>query len=80
MYYKDYKGTPIEKGDRIRYKKHEGMVVEENCFERREGLYATLNNGFKIRIQDVHKQVRVIQKKKLKKLNNRKNALQIPRK
>lgn len=80
MYYKDSKGNFIKRGDKIRYKKNEGIVVDERTFEKREGMHAVLDSGIKVRIKDIHTQVIVIQDKASNKLNNRKNALQISRK
>lgn len=80
MYYKDCKGKLIKKGDKIRYKKNEGIVVDERTFEKREGLYVILEDGIKVRIKDIHTQATIIQDKTGNKLNNRKNALQISRK
>lgn len=66
MYYKDCKGTLIEEGDKVRYRKKKGIIVKENGFERREGLYAELENGHKVRVQDVHRRMYVIYKARKK--------------
>ena len=62
MYYKDCKGTLIETGDKVRYKKKKGVIVSDEF----EGLYAELKNGLKVRIKDVHRDISVVYKKRKK--------------
>ena len=62
MYYKDCKGALIEEGDKVRYRKKKGVIVDDEF----EGLYAELENGHKVRVQDVHRRMYVIYKARKK--------------
>ena len=62
MYYKDCKGTLIEEGDKVRYRKKKGIIVDDEF----EGLYAELENGHKVCVQDVHRRMYVTYKARKK--------------
>ena len=62
MYYRDCKGIPIEKGDKVRYRKQTGIVI----YDEFEGLYVELENGYKVRVKDVRRDIKVIYKKRKK--------------
>lgn len=55
---RDAKGRTINKGDVIKHGQSRGVVKNDEF----EGLYAELENGYKLRVQNVHKRMYVIYK------------------
>ena len=65
MYYKDCKGTLIEEGDKVRYRKKKGIVID-NDIEGHDGLRVKLKNGLKVRVKDEYKAMQVVYKPRKK--------------
>ena len=65
VYYKDCKGTLIEEGDKVRYRKKKGIVID-NDIEGHDGLCVKLKNGLKVRVKDEYKAMQVVYKPRKK--------------